>query len=115
MKNEIKKSTSNVAKPASTLVSEYRFDEAIQAYTKKLNAAKRNRELTEPIEEGMQKARLGADMLRGTERVIIVDSMVVSRDRFIEAYRLSKGSGHLGKLAEFIPAFPHTGLARLPL
>lgn len=105
VKKEIKKSTSNVAKPASTLVSEYRFDEAIQAYTKELNAAKRNRELTEPIEEGMQKARLGADMLRGTERVIIVDSMVVSRDRFIEAYRLSKGSGHLGKLAEFIPAF----------
>ena len=105
VKKEIKKSTSNVAKPASTLISEYRFDEAIQAYTKELNAAKRNRELTEPIEEGMQKARLGADMLRGTERVIIVDSMVVSRDRFIEAYRLSKGSGHLGKLAEFIPAF----------
>lgn len=105
VKTEIKKSTSNVVKSASTLVNEYRFDEAIQAYTKELNAAKRNRELTEPIEEGMQKARLGADMLRGTERVIIVDSMVVSRDRFIEAYRLSKGSGHLGKLVEFIPAF----------
>lgn len=89
---------------ASNLIKEYRFDEAIKVYQKNLNNAKRNHAAIGAIEEEIQKARLGADMLRGTERVIVVDSMVVSREQFLAAYQLSKGSGYLGKLADFIPA-----------
>lgn len=73
----------------------YRFDEAIktcEAYIAELEKRKRS---TEQAERLLQKARNNLRLLKGVERVCIVDSFVVDKTDFLHAYRISPESGRL--------------------
>lgn len=85
------------------LMNEYRFDEAIAALTKKIDEEKKKKNSTVTLEAQLHQARMGAEMLSGTERITIIDSMVVDADAFLSAYRLSVGCGTLAPLASIAP------------
>lgn len=85
------------------LMNEYRFDEAINALTKKIDEEKKKKNSTVTLEAQLHQARMGAEMLSGTERITIIDSMVVDADAFLSAYRLSVGCGTLAPLASIAP------------
>ena len=85
------------------LMNEYRFDEAITALTKKIDEEKKKKNSTVTLEAQLHQARMGAEMLSGTERITIIDSMVVDADAFLSPYRLSVGCGPLAPLASIAP------------
>lgn len=85
------------------LMNEYRFDEAITALTKMIDEEKKKKHSTVTLEAQLHQARMGAEMLSGTERITIIDSMVVDADAFLSAYRLSVGCGTLAPLASIAP------------
>lgn len=85
------------------LMNEYRFDEAITALTKEIDEEKKKKHSTVTLEAQLHQARMGAEMLSGTERITIIDSMVVDADAFLSAYRLSVGCGTLAPLASIAP------------
>lgn len=85
------------------LMNEYRFDEAITALTKKIDEEKKKKNSTVTLEAQLHQARMGAEMLSGTERITIIDSMVVDADAFLSAYHLSVGCGTLAPLASIAP------------
>lgn len=85
------------------LMNEYRFDEAITALTKMIDEEKKKKNSTVTLEAQLHQARMGAEMLSGTERITIIDSMVVDADAFLSAYRLSIGCGTLAPLASIAP------------
>lgn len=85
------------------LMNAYRFDEAITALTKMIDEEKKKKNSTVTLEAQLHQARMGAEMLSGTERITIIDSMVVDADAFLSAYRLSVGCGTLAPLASIAP------------
>lgn len=74
----------------------YRFDEAIEAYNAYLTFI--NKEKKEPIEgvdERIASAKMGQKMMRGVERVQVIDSLTIDSLDFIKHYRLSPEAGRL--------------------
>lgn len=74
----------------------YRFDEAIKSMEDHIYWMKRKKRDTSSAEKLMQKYRMGARMIRGVENVTVVDSFVVDKDAFLNAYKLSKAAGQIG-------------------
>ena len=73
----------------------YRFDEAIENLEEHIYWLERkNRDLTK-AEDLMVKLRKGANMIRGVENITVIDSFVVDKQQFLDAYKLSPQSGHL--------------------
>ena len=68
---------------AEQLIQSYRFDEAAKQLRRDIDAALKAGKNTERLEADMQRAMMGADMLRGTERTIFVDSFKVHRDQVL--------------------------------
>ncbi len=92
------KARKGAAAPAATgeqLLSQYRFEEADAALQRELAAAKKAGRETYGIEENLRRARLGADMLRGTQRVTFIDSVKTTRGEMLSALKLGKGCGTL--------------------
>lgn len=75
------------------LIQAYHFDEAAKVIQRVIGAAKGNVAAAARLQGELTRANLGAEMLRGTERVTFVDSMVVSRADFFKSIRLSAESG----------------------
>ena len=83
-----KKKTNAAAVPkqsAEQLIQNYRFSDAARAAGRS----------TERLEADLQRANMGADMLRGTERVVFVDSFKVGRQQVLASLRLSRGAGQI--------------------
>ncbi|MCD7971924.1 MAG: tetratricopeptide repeat protein [Candidatus Azobacteroides sp.] len=79
----------------------YRFDEAVTNYEKYQATLKKNPELYAFYQEKIDKAEMGKNMLRRVEEVKIIDSMVVDKSRFMDAYKLSASSGKILPFREF--------------
>lgn len=77
-----------------TLIRTYRFDEAISSLQHQIATAKRQKKTTIQLEQALSRARLGAIMLSATEKVRIIDSLVVDRGS-IPIPQLRKGLGKL--------------------
>lgn len=88
------------ADAAGRLMEEYRFDEAVQRLQKEIATARRKKESTASLEAQMGRARMGANMLRGTERVAFIDSIRVARKDFFKVFRLSDDCGTIAPPAE---------------
>lgn len=82
-------------------MEEYRFDEAKKSAA--TYAAFRN--LTELQKEEahllQKRSETGVRMLNGIEDVVVLDSIIVERDAFLKAYRLSEESGSIAHFASF--------------
>lgn len=71
----------------------YRFDEAIENLDQHIYwLEKKKRDISE-AESLMAKYRKGARMIRSTEMVTVIDSFVVDKERFLDAYKLSSQAG----------------------
>ena len=79
----------------------YRFREASDSYQKYLPFIKNNSKLTAVYEEKIKKADMGNQMLQRVEQVEIVDSIIVDKNNFLSAYKLSKESGQLFSYNDF--------------
>ncbi|WP_314818735.1 hypothetical protein [Alloprevotella tannerae] len=79
---------------AETLFRSYYFDEAVSSLQHQIAAAKRQKKPTIQLEQLLSRARLGATMLPATEKVRIIDSLVVNRSS-IPIPQLRKGLGQL--------------------
>ncbi|MBQ8277734.1 MAG: hypothetical protein IJY00_04740 [Bacteroidaceae bacterium] len=94
------------------LMQAYRFEDAIEIIQKELAAAKQARKPANVSETDLRTARIGADMLRGTEKVIFIDSIVVDRKRFLQNFLISPECGQIGLPKMLCPAIPtKTGAA----
>lgn len=78
-----------------TLFAEYRFDEAVVALQQELRAATSRQQSAENLQDQLRKAQLGAQMLRQTAKVIVIDSIVVSRQQLLSAYKIGADNGFL--------------------
>ena len=85
---------------AEKLIQDYRFEQAAQWLQRELTAAKRGNKNTERLEAELQRANLGQDMLRGTEKVLFVDSFTVARDHLVQTIKLSREAGTLVNLTD---------------
>lgn len=98
------KKTTNVATPkqmvsAEQLIQSYRFGEAARLLQHEIESARSAGRSTIRLEKDLQRANMGQDMLRGTERVTFVDSFKVARSQVLSALHLSPESGNLVEMA----------------
>lgn len=77
----------------------YRFDEAVENLEEHIYWLDRKNRDTAEAEELMRKFRKGVNMIRGVENVTVIDSFVVDKQHFLDAYKLSPEAGKLA-LAE---------------
>ena len=93
---------------AETLIRTYRFDEAVSSLQHQIATAKRQKKTTIQLEQALSRARLGAIMLSATEKVRIIDSLVVDRGS-IPIPQLRKGLGKLQAAQTLAVALGLTG------
>lgn len=74
---------------------QYRFDESLENYETYIEMLKRGKRPTEKYEKILEKVKLAARMLKGVEIVTIVDSFIVDKDDFLNAYKISPESGEI--------------------
>ena len=75
--------------------AQYRFDEAVENVEEHISWLEKKKRDTGEAEQLLTKCRMAARMLRGTERVTVVDSFVVDKASFLSAYKLGKASGSI--------------------
>lgn len=85
----------------------YRFDEAVENMEQHIYWLEKKDRNTEAAERELAHCRMAARMFRATEKVVVVDSFVVSKPDFLSAYKLSKDAGEIvadenGKNVQFV-------------
>lgn len=73
----------------------YRFDEAVENLEEHIYWLERKNRDTAEAEELMVKLRKGTNMIRGVENIAVIDSFVVDKQQFLDAYKISKEVGTL--------------------
>ena len=73
----------------------YRFDEAVETCEAYLSDLQKRKRDTAEAESLLKKSRQGRDMMRGVEQVCVIDSFVVDKASFLQAYRISPESGRV--------------------
>ena len=76
-------------------VMQLQFSKADAAAKKLITTAKRRRESTAALDKVVDICRRGESGLRGVDRVVIVDSVIVDKKDFLKAYPLSADLGTL--------------------
>lgn len=79
----------------------YRFEDAIKCYEEYINDLSKRKRSTAEAERLLEKSKSNLRMLKGIEEVCIIDSIVVDKDRFLEAYKISPESGKLFTYNDF--------------
>ena len=73
----------------------YRFEEAIETYETYISDLKKRKRSTEEAEQLLEKSKSNLRMLKGVEEVCFIDSFVVDKEKFLDAYKISPESGKL--------------------
>ena len=73
----------------------YRYEDAIKNLEEHIYWLKKKKRDTSEAEELMTKYSKGARMIRSVENITVVDSFVVDKKNFLEAYKLGTQSGTL--------------------
>lgn len=73
----------------------YRFDDAIAQLEDHLYWLKQKKRDTSMADSLMVRFRQGARMIRGVEKVTVIDSFVVDKSDFLKTYMLSRESGEI--------------------
>ena len=73
----------------------YRYDDAIENLEQHIYWLKQKKRDTTEAEELMGKYRKGARLIRGVENITVIDSFVVDKHSFLDAYKLGEQSGNL--------------------
>ena len=73
----------------------YRFEESIETFEEYISELEKRKRSTEVAEELLEKSQNGLRMLKGVEKICVIDSVVVDKANFLEAYHISAESGSL--------------------
>lgn len=73
----------------------YKFEDAIKCYEDYISELTKRKRSTEEAEALLEKTKANFRMLKGVEKVCIIDSFVVDKQRFLSAYKISPESGKL--------------------
>lgn len=73
----------------------YRYDDAIENLEQHIYWLKQKKRDTTEAEELMGKYRKGARLIRSVENITVIDSFVVDKSSFLDAYKLGEQSGNL--------------------
>ncbi|MCC8170490.1 MAG: tetratricopeptide repeat protein [Parabacteroides sp.] len=79
----------------------YRFDEAVEMYDEYISFLEKRKKDTAGWEAKRDLAETAARMMRNTEDVQVIDSVVVDKDQFLSVYPLSEESGSLIPYTQF--------------
>ncbi len=86
-------------KLAQYYIDAYRFEDAATAL-----ASYKKWEKTPSCAEEERLIETGSQMLLGVEKVVIIDSLVIDKTSFLQAYKLSNDAGKLYKSLDFFAA-----------
>lgn len=73
----------------------YRFEDAVINYEEYIDDLTKKKRSTAEAEKLLEKSRANLRMLKGVEEVCFIDSFVVDKKNFLEAYKISPESGKL--------------------
>ncbi len=73
----------------------YRFDEAVENYETHIEWLNEKGRDTEQAEHEFAELRKKVRMFKSVEKVAVIDSFVVEKNRFLEAFKISKTSGKI--------------------
>ena len=73
----------------------YRFEEAVETFEEYISELEKRKRSTEEAEQLLEKSRNDLRMLKGVEMICVIDSIVVDKANFLEAYHISAESGSL--------------------
>ena len=79
----------------------YRFEDAIKCYEDYISDLTKRKRPTAEAEKLLEKSKANFRMLKGVEEVCIIDSIVIDKGRFLEAYKISPESGKLFMYNDF--------------
>lgn len=86
---------------AQTYLKNYRFEEADEYFNTFKTLSEKAKKPVAPYEKEMGQASTGLQMMLGVVDVAIIDSMVVDKRAFLDAYKLSHDAGQLFWYNEF--------------
>lgn len=87
----------------------YRYEDAISTFEDYIIDLKRKRRPTQEADSLMSIFRTHLRMLKGVEKVCVIDSFVVNKNHFLQAYRLSSQAGRLFPYNEYFPMSDQQG------
>ena len=73
----------------------YRFDEAVENYETHIEWLNEKNRDTEQAEAELSELLKKARMFKSVEKVAVIDSFVVSKNKFLDAYKISSTSGKI--------------------
>lgn len=79
----------------------YRFEDAVNCFEEYIADLNKRKKPTEEAEKLLEKSKSDLRMLKGVEEVCIIDSFVVDKATFLNAYKISEESGKLFTFNEF--------------
>lgn len=79
----------------------YQFEDAISTYEDYIADLAKRKRATETAETLLAQSRLGLRLLKGVEEVCFIDSVVVDKEDFLKAYRISPECGKLFTYPEY--------------
>ena len=99
--------TTPVAAPSvHELMEQYRWIEARTTLESDLATLKRTKKPTTQVEADLRLVQRAQQMMEGTEKVVFIDSLVVSRDAFLQAFPLHSDCGKVGRLGDLMKGIP---------
>lgn len=78
-----------------------KFSTAEPYLTKAVRTAQARKQNWRDIQKVLEACRLGEQMLSGTEKITVIDSIVVDKKEFLSAYKLSEATGSLDYFSKF--------------
>ncbi|MDR1357137.1 MAG: tetratricopeptide repeat protein [Tannerellaceae bacterium] len=82
-------------------IKTYRFDEAVDMYAEYIDIRAKRKDDIEPYKKRLDIAEKAYRMVDKVENVQIIDSIVVDRNNFLQAYTLSEEAGRIASYRDF--------------
>lgn len=79
----------------------YQFEDAVSCFEEYIDELNKRKKPTEEAEALLEKSKADLRMLKGVEDVCIIDSFVVDKAKFLNAYKISEESGKLSTYNDF--------------
>lgn len=87
----------------------YRFPEAVESYEAYLEVGKDEDMISKAV-LGIEKANEMLRMIKMTERVCVIDSFILDKDKFLSAYKIGRDVGRLYMAADYFKNNSYSGV-----
>lgn len=82
----------------------YRFDDAVKIFEEYIESLHKRRQPDDAVKPLLDKSKVSARMIKGVEEVCVIDSFVVDKENFLQAYKISEETGSLHTFNDFFKA-----------